>query len=254
MPWNRHPKYNSLPMRWIIHCWCKLSIFTFYFKINWQSGGCGWDHLQITSVYSETLAKNLDHKKKDGSYPDFAALVDFVSDVAAEVNDPVYGQLNLKSAKTIKADPHHGILLRRLLHQQVKTLRIKPLVLYVETSHRPYKAKVAEVRMRNLNPRVFYLGRLWHCDRFKAMQPPQRLSIVNEHKLCHNGLLASHTTAYCSKKSTCSVEGCGRNHTMYIHIDNVSGPPADVDHANANACFKEQDVLMPTIKVLVNQS
>ena len=38
----------------------------------------------------------LDHKKKDGSYPDFAALVDFVSDVAAEVNDPVYGQLNLQ--------------------------------------------------------------------------------------------------------------------------------------------------------------
>ena len=166
----------------------------------------------------------LDHKKKDGSYPYFAALVDFVSDVAAEVNDPVYGQLNLKSTKTIKND-------------RQRTSRDTSAAFVTSKSKDSQNKSSGSLRGVQLSAVQGQRGRgsyakseppcvlcrqshrMWHCDRFKAMQRPQRLSIVNEHKLCYNCLIASHTTAYCGKKSTCSVEGCGQKHTMYIHIE-----------------------------------
>ena len=155
----------------------------------------------------------LDHKKKDGSYPDFAALVYFVSDVAAEVNDPVYGQINLKSTKTIKDDCQ-------------RTSRYTSAAFVTSTSKDTQNKSTRSLRgdqpssVQGKSGRGWYAKseppsvlcrqshRLWHCDRFKTMQPPQRLSIVNKHRLCHNCLLASHTNAYCDKKSPCSAEGC----------------------------------------------
>ena len=53
------------------------------------------------------------------------------------------------------------------------------------------------------------------------MKPSERLDVVNNHVLCHNCFMRSHTTEICGKKSRCSVPGCGAKHSMFIHIDGV---------------------------------
>ena len=61
--------------------------------------------------------------------------------------------------------------------------------------------------------------RLWHCPMFRMLKPSERLDVVNNHALCHNCFVKSHTTEICGKKSRCSVPECGEKHSMYIHID-----------------------------------
>ena len=51
------------------------------------------------------------------------------------------------------------------------------------------------------------------------LKPSERLDVVNDHALCHNCFVRSHTTDICGKKSRCSVPECGEKHSMYIHVD-----------------------------------
>ena len=64
--------------------------------------------------------------------------------------------------------------------------------------------------------------RLFYCDEFKGMRPEARLDIAIKNKLCYNCLLPGHNSFDCHKSSVCSVPECGRKHTKFIHVDNVS--------------------------------
>ena len=65
--------------------------------------------------------------------------------------------------------------------------------------------------------------RLWHCPVFRTMSPIERLAVVDHHMMCHNCFLSTHATKDCGKKTSCYVSGCTERHSMYIHIDCVSG-------------------------------
>ena len=79
----------------------------------------------------------------------------------------------------------------------------------------------ARPRAQNrINPPCVLCGelhRLWHCSIFRKMNPRERLQNVIRFNLCHNCLLPTHETINCDKRSVCSVQGCGKKHTMYIH-------------------------------------
>ena len=64
--------------------------------------------------------------------------------------------------------------------------------------------------------------RLWNCRKFLDMRPYDRLLYVIDHALCHNCLLPTHETAFCGKKSVCSVPGCGLKHSKYIHVSGAN--------------------------------
>ena len=93
---------------------------------------------------------------------------------------------------------------------------------------------------------------LWNCDAFKEMSPSQRLDIVNNHKLCHNCLLASHEVKFWGKRSVCSVPWCGKKHTPFIHIEEPSSDQNVNSIVSAHTKCSDQNVYMPIVEVTVN--
>ena len=71
--------------------------------------------------------------------------------------------------------------------------------------------------------------RLFYCDTFKSLKPVQRLKVVKDNKLCENCLLSNHEVSTCRKPSVCSVPNCGKKHTRFIHIDEVTNVIQNVD-------------------------
>ena len=97
----------------------------------------------------------------------------------------------------------------------------------------------------------------FYCNAFKALKPVQRYELVREHKLCENCLMSNHITLMCRKQSVCSVPGCGKKHTKFIHIDDV--PRITIAHANPNQVqvnhivnANSREVCLPVVSVKVN--
>ena len=92
-------------------------------------------------------------KKDEDKYPDYEDLTEFVKDMAAKADDPVYGQMNQKSSYDMKT---------------------KKLAFSANTYVRP--------------PCIVCKGdhRLFYCQAFKDMKPHDRLHLVKKHKLCEN--------------------------------------------------------------------
>ncbi|KAJ8019307.1 hypothetical protein HOLleu_42169 [Holothuria leucospilota] len=91
------------------------------------------------------------------------------------------------------------------------------------------------------------------------MSPRERLDVVINHKLCHNCLLSSHKTDDCGKRSVCSVPGCGKKHTKYIHLNdnvaNVSSSDTSNNVQVSNTSFHpNKGTHMPLVQVLVNDA
>ena len=63
---------------------------------------------------------------------------------------------------------------------------------------------------------------LFQCDVFESMRVNSRLQFVKDHKLCFNCLSRGHFSKDCKRKSSCTVDGCGRKHTKFIHVDEVN--------------------------------
>ncbi|KAJ8018245.1 hypothetical protein HOLleu_43866 [Holothuria leucospilota] len=58
---------------------------------------------------------------------------------------------------------------------------------------------------------------LFGCDVFKAKRPEERLKIARDFKLCFNCLQPGHNSSSCRLNRTCTVSGCGRKHTKFLH-------------------------------------
>ena len=200
--------------------------------------------------------KALQIKNDTDIYPDFVELVQFITLVAEEVNDPVYGKMTFRktdiskqkssfvtsaSPSTCKQDTSPG----RLQGDQTR----HPRESYQRQGYRQSHYHRPEPPCVLCSQR----HRLWHCDDFKKMTPKQRLDLVNQHKLCHNCLLASHEVKYCGKRSVCSIEGCGRKHTRFIHID-VEQNNDNSSNVSNFACSKKHKVHMPIVQITVNDS
>ncbi|XP_041470151.1 uncharacterized protein LOC121419759 [Lytechinus variegatus] len=65
---------------------------------------------------------------------------------------------------------------------------------------------------------------LFACNAFKQMQPEERFKLVVENKLCFNCLEKGHTSRNCQVKRVCSVPGCKRKHTKFLHRDKMEQP------------------------------
>ena len=65
---------------------------------------------------------------------------------------------------------------------------------------------------------------LFRCDDFRSMRVEERLQFVRAKRLCDNCLRQGHKAAQCLKPTRCTVTGCGRKHTKFLHI--VRAEPA----------------------------
>ncbi|XP_071848513.1 uncharacterized protein [Apostichopus japonicus] len=182
-------------------------------------------------------------KRADGCYPGFKEFIEFAGEIASEVNDPVYGDVYLKRSDKCKREQRSTSSSYSISLSKSNTCtgegaqaaipgmyaRAEPPCVLCEQSHR-----------------------LWHCDKFKQLRPRERLTVVIKHKLCHNCLRASHNTNDCGKRSVCSVRGCGRKHTMYIHCDdNTVNSSPDIEVSNASFS-RSKSTHMPLVRATVN--
>ena len=58
---------------------------------------------------------------------------------------------------------------------------------------------------------------LFGCRQFKEMEVSQRRQHVMNHHLCLNCLKTSHGARNCRLNLSCSVDGCDRKHTKFLH-------------------------------------
>ena len=63
---------------------------------------------------------------------------------------------------------------------------------------------------------------LFSCEDFKSKDARARFNIAKQHRLCFNCLVPGHYADKCRKPSVCSVPGCGRKHTKFLHTDALS--------------------------------
>ena len=174
-----------------------------------------------------------------------------MSQVASEMNDPVYGQM-----------------IPRRLHES--SPRDKPRsrgnsatsfnsVAGARQTPNPPSSGVSLHHPRRPEPPCVMCGqshRLWYCDKFKNLKPNQlRLDIVKQYKLCENCLMGNHETSKCRKNSVCSVNGCGKRHTKFIHVDDVVNQNEGNENDNTvkvASVFSDSQVYMPIVEVRVN--
>ena len=57
------------------------------------------------------------------------------------------------------------------------------------------------------------------CDDFKSKDGRARFNIAKLHGLCFNRMVPGHYAHKCRKPSVCSVPGCSRKHTKFLHTD-----------------------------------
>jgi hypothetical protein len=177
----------------------------------------------------------MDHKREKDQYPDFAAFVQFVEREAEEATDPVYG--GTKSSN----------------HSDGKV--------------KNFSSQVNKPKSGGISNCILCKGehRLFGCSVFRSMKPHERLKIVNENKLCENCLLSNHSTLSCKKPTVCSVPGCGKKHTKFLHVNpqvgrNYATSSQNSENVlanlpgrvlNANTCTGDE-VHMPIVNVIVN--
>jgi hypothetical protein len=169
----------------------------------------------------------MDMKRDHGAYPSFQDLVKFITQEAEEANDPVYGNLignKDQSKKTASS-----------MSTNVKSLNFSQCLL-CDQSHK-----------------------LFQCQAFKELKPFERLKFVKENKLCENCLYSNHKVEDCKRPTVCTVPGCGKKHTRFIHVfqdskessTNVNDQSKNEIVANANVNVTS-NVHVPVVPVRVN--
>ena len=62
-----------------------------------------------------------------------------------------------------------------------------------------------------------------NCEQFNELKPEDRFKFPRENKLRDNCLLPGHVAFTCKKKAVCSVPGCGRKYSQFVHVQRRRG-------------------------------
>ena len=209
------------------------------------------DILQRCPAYVKTKwqRKALSKKSESGSYPSFDDFVGFIRDKAAESLDPIYGTDAMKPKSGRSNDRGFNGSLQGA-NGRNSGGKSYPSCVVCKSSHS-----------------------LFYCDQFKSMKPTDRLAVVRQNKLCFLCLQSGHGSLNCGKTYRCSVPGCGKRHTKFVHTDNqpsrgkqqndsdtngsngalgsnngTNGSDANVGHTNATS----GNVYLPILPVRIN--
>ena len=178
-----------------------------YYEVNTQQ--CVLDILSRCQTYIQRR-----WRKKD--------FVEFIKLIASEACDPVYG--SHQSRSQVKGASCNAVT----THQQAKYRYPGSFVQGNEQSQHRHNLSNDNCVVCNQHHRLFY------CDAFKAMSPRARLDIVKRNRLCFNCLLRGHKFTECRKMSTCSVPGCNKKHTKFIHVDDIVARQDNINDAQVS--------------------
>ncbi|XP_041457552.1 uncharacterized protein LOC121409709 [Lytechinus variegatus] len=130
-----------------------------------------------------------------GRQPTIQDAVDFITDAADELNDPVFGALLTGGKKSGSTD-------------KVRTMSGRGQVGVFTTSA---NLSTQNCIMCNASHDLF------GCQEFKNMNPDDRFDFAFKNRLCFNCLLPGHISSRCNINRTCSVRGCDQRHTKFLH-------------------------------------
>ncbi|XP_011672748.2 uncharacterized protein LOC100889831 [Strongylocentrotus purpuratus] len=142
--------------------------------------------------------------RREDRLPNIFDLVDFVQGAADEENDPVYGRLLTKDQGG------------RGTSQNKKSTGLKKGAFSTTATGNDVTPQLCVICKESHS--------LFGCDKFKRMQLDDRLKLVRENRLCFNCLEKGHMSRYCKLKRVCSVYGCNRKHTKFLHQQKPEQP------------------------------
>ena len=151
--------------------------------------------------------RQVKHIRDNNRNPNIMDVVNFINDVAEEMNDPVFGTLLQSGVKANRTSPSRQVPSKGNFATSVST----------PTPHRCILCREPHS--------------LFGCNLFKEMKPDQRFHLAQQHILCFNCLRPGHMWSKCTLNRTCSVKGCTLKHTKFLHNpsarDSRSGQSAD---------------------------
>ena len=220
-------------------------------EINSQQ--CIQDILKRFPIYVKNKWKKhaLKHRKNQDSYPSFDNFVEFISEVASDASDPVYGnkspendsQNNSKKGSGLATDTNQASGSRK-----------------TGKGSNGAPGTTRQCVLCNAPHDIF------HCDQFRSMTPSARLDIAKQKWLCFL-CLENHRVSQCPHTNwKCSV--CSGRHSKWLHIDKrksnqnyntPSGSTADQSGStpnkpitNTSTGMSRSHVCLPLVKVRVN--
>ena len=172
-------------------------------------------------------------REKRNRNPNIDDILEFVREAAAEANDPVYGKLAQRDGK-------FGA------QAQKPVMRDRNAVFAAATSTsenprwRNQQQSVTPAYHQNSQTCILCGENhtLFRCNQFKSISVDRRINLVKQHNLCFNCLMPGHTSNRCQLTRTCSVPGCNRKHTKFLHpiTGQQENPAQNLPTTSQNNC------------------
>ena len=145
--------------------------------------------------------KALNTKHDNQRYPTFAEFEAFMRRVASESVDPLYGSKNFKSSGGNSSKNDYS-------GSSFGAVGTSP-------------SQATSYDRSNFSDCKLCDGKhsLFQCIKFKEKKPWERLDYVKQNRLCFLCLQSGHGSNDCEKKYRCTVEGCGKKHSKFIHTN-----------------------------------
>ena len=197
--------------------------------------------------------KTLKSKRMSDAYLKFKDLVEFVEEIADEMNDPLCGT-QARSDRKKSVVSHDTVEMRR---EQNTLNKDKPNAGCGRRNHadkQSHKSLTDGAGDSHVNantqqqrnkvyppcPKCSQAHSIMRCPEFKALKVPERIAFVRTNKLCANCFRDNHAVDDCNSKNRCFV--CQRKHSAFLHSDTGS-----ISHAiNSGDCF------LPVVTVQIN--
>ena len=140
-------------------------------------------------------------KKNTGAYPDINNFLEFVEECVEEASDPVFG---VKQRENPRREPAQNEL-RRSKHTVLQTSVNKS-----NDNDQPRRKQPPCAQCEGGHP-------LFLCYKFKALKPPDRLTLVKEKEHCLNCLKQGHKSEECWNPRVCKTCECNQKHSYLLH-------------------------------------
>ena len=152
-------------------------------------------------VKNRWCRKALDHKRDCGNYQGFSDFTSFMRSFASDASDPIYGSEST-TGKGTRSVSYHTVARESDIKKSSTSYPVKSQGL---------KSSDVPCILCQENHVLFV------CETFKSMSPKERQDLAVKHRLCFNCLKPGHGCSDCKRQSTCSVQGCNRKHTKFLH-------------------------------------
>ena len=144
-------------------------------------------------------------------------VVNFVVNVAAEANDPVCGRLTEVQGVKAHSARDKSIKKRNSDKHRFTSFNVK----CDENVTEPTRIDQQPSKVHDPHTVICQLCERPHsllgCTDFKKLSPPERLRLVINNRLCVNCLRPGHYANRCGRYSVCTVSGCGKKHSTFLH-------------------------------------